>query len=73
MITFLLLSSIMDGFVDTWVCSYALVLVIFSYIVYSIISIEFDLEIIDNNHSDILVILSDDLNEIIIINIEDIS
>ena len=63
----------MDSFVDTWVCSYALVLVIFSYIVYSIISIEFDLEIIDNNHSDILVILSDDLNEIIIINIEDIS
>ena len=73
MITFLLLSSIMDGFVDTWVCSYALVLVIFSYIVYSIISIEFDLEIIDNNHSDMLVILFDDLNEIIIINIEDIS
>ena len=63
----------MDSFVDTWVCSYALVLVIFSYIVYSIISIEFDLEIVDNNHSDILVILSDDLNEIIIINIEDIS
>ena len=61
----------MDGFVDTWVCSYALVLVIFSYIVYSIISIEFDLEIIDNNHSDMLVILFDDLNEIIIINIED--
>ena len=63
----------MDGFVDTGVCSYALVLVIFAYIVYSIISIEFDLEIIDNNHSDILVIFSDDLNEIIIINIEDIS
>ena len=41
------------------------------YIVYSIISIEFDLEIIDNNHSDMLVILFDDLNEIIIINIED--
>ena len=71
MITFLLLSSIMDGFVDTGVCSYALVLVIFAYIVYSIISIEFDLEIIDNNHSDMLVILFDDLNEIIIINIED--
>ena len=71
MITFLLLSSIIDGFVDTWVCSYALVLVIFAYIVYSIISIEFDLEIIDNNHSDMLVILFDDLNEIIIINIED--
>ena len=61
----------MDGFVDTGVCSYALVLVIFTYIVYSIISIELDFDIIDNNHGDMLVIVFDDLDEVIIIDIED--
>ena len=61
----------MDGFVDTGVCSYALVLVIFTYIVYSIISIELDFDIINNNHSDMLVIVFDNLDEVIIIDIED--
>ena len=61
----------MDGFVDTGVCAYALVLVIFAYIVYSIISIDLELDIIDNNHGDMLVIVFDDLDEVIIIDIED--
>ena len=70
MIIFLLLST-MDGFVDTGLCSYALVLVIFTYIVYSIISIELDFDIVNNNHGDMLLIVFDDLDEVIIIDIED--
>ena len=69
-IIFLLLST-MDGFVDTGVCSYALVLVIFTYIVYSIISIELDFDIVNNNHGDMLLIVFDNLDEVIIIDIED--
>ena len=67
---FLLLST-MDGFVDTGVCSYALVLVIFTYIVYSIISIELDFDIVNNNHGDMLLIVFDDLDQVIVIDIED--
>ena len=55
----------MDSVVDTWWCSYALVIVIFSYIIYSLISIEFELQTIDND--DVLIIFSDDLSEIVII------
>ena len=55
----------MDSVVDTWLCSYALVMVIFSYIVYSLISIDFELQTIDND--DVLIIFSDDLSEIVII------
>ena len=54
----------MDSVVDTWLCSYALVMVIFSYIVYSLISIEFELQTIDD---DVLIIFYDDLSEIVII------
>ena len=62
----------MDSLADTWLCSYALVLVILAYIVYNLVSIEFELETFDNvNHGDILVIFSDDFSEIIIIDIEE--
>ena len=61
----------MDGFVDTGLCSYALVLVIFTYIVYSIISIEIDFDIVNNNHGDMLLIVFDDLDQVIVIDIED--
>ena len=61
----------MDGFVDTGLCSYALVLVIFTYIVYSIISIELDFDIVNNNHGDMLLIVFDDLDQVIVIDIED--
>ena len=62
----------MDSLADTWLCSYALVLVILIYIVYNLVSIEFELETFDNvNHGDILVIFSDDFSEIIIIDIEE--
>ena len=54
----------MDSVVDTWLCSYALVMVIFSYIVYSLISIDFELQTIDD---DVLIIFYDDLSEIVII------
>ena len=67
---FLLLST-MDGFVDTGLCSYALVLVIFTYIVYSIISIELDFDIIDNNHGDLVLIVFHELEQVIVVNIED--
>ena len=70
MIIFLLLST-MDGFVDTGLCSYALVLVIFTYIVYSIISIELDFDIVNNNHGDMLLIVFRELDQVIVIDIED--
>ena len=70
MIIVLLLST-MDNFVDTGLCSYALVLVIFTYIVYNIISIEFDFDIIENNHGDMLLMVFHELDQVIIIDIED--
>ena len=70
MIIVLLLST-MDSFVDTGLCSYALVLVIFTYIVYSIISIELDFDIVNNNHGDMLLIVFEDLDQVIVIDIED--
>ena len=70
MIIVLLLST-MDNFVDTGLCYYALVLVIFTYIVYNIISIELDFYIIDNNHGDMLLIVFHELDQVIVIDIED--
>ena len=68
---FAMLLSTMDYFGDTGWCAYALLLVIFVYILYNIISIELDFDIIDNNHGDLVLIVFHELEQVIVVNIED--